>query len=209
MPLIRRYLWAMGEGRYDPDEVLAGRYLCKSKNIFLDTKPGLLPNNSAEVPAQVVPYLRLSPWQLHVPQVYDWLERQAASPLLLLEQAALWVERLEGQAPNVRLLPALTDEWGKATALRQFNWLWQMANLWQPLHSEQVGSSLLKPELFKVEGSLFRLLELRLDRGDEPSLAQLGQLWQSWGAIASLELRLSYNKFVRSWFKAKFITLNC
>lgn len=184
-PLIRRYLWAMGEDLCDPGEVLAGRYLCKSKNIFLDTKPGLLPNNPAEIPPQLLPYLRLSPWQIHVPQVYDWVERQASNPLLLLEQAALWVERDEdGQSTHVQLLPALTDEWGKATALRQLNWLWQMANLWQPLSGEEVGSSLLKPELFKVEGSLFRLLELRSDRGNEPSLSQLGQLWQSWAAIA-------------------------
>ncbi|MBW4516708.1 MAG: protein phosphatase 2C domain-containing protein [Timaviella obliquedivisa GSE-PSE-MK23-08B] len=187
-PLIRRYLWAVGKDRYDPDELLAGRYLCKSKNIFLDTKPGLLPNNPAEVPPQLVPYLRLSPWQLHVPQVYDWLERQASSPILLLEQAALWVERLEGEGFNVQLLPALTDEWGKATALRQLNWLWQMANLWQPFNSEQVGPGLLNPELLKVEGSLLRLVELQSDRENEPSLAQLGQLWQSWAAIAQPEV---------------------
>lgn len=188
-PLIRRYLWAMGEDVDTPGEVLAGRYLCKSKNIFLDTKPALLPDNPAEVPPQLVPYLRLSPWQIHVPQVYDWLERQASSPLLLLEQAAFWVEReVDGQDTRVQLLPALTGEWGNSTALRQLNWLWQMANLWQPLNSEQVGSSLLKPELLKVEGSLFRLLELQSDRGHEPSLAQLGQLWQSWAAIAQPEV---------------------
>ena len=188
-PLIRRYLWAMGENSCDPSEVLAGRYLCKSKNIFLDTKPGFLPNNPTELPPQCTPYLRLSPWQLHVPQVYDWVEGQAPNPFLLLEQAPLWVERgLDGQNINVQLLPALTNKWRETTALRQLNWLWQMANLWQPLSSEQVGSSLLKPELFKVEGSLFRLLELRSDRGVAPSLAQLGQLWQSWAAIAQPEI---------------------
>ena len=179
----------MGDYLCDPGEVLAGRYLCKSKNIFLDTKPGFLPNNPAEVPPQLVPYLRLSPWQLHVPQIYDWVERQASSPFLLLEQAALWVEKDGGgQSANVHILPALTDEWGKSTALRQLNWLWQIANLWQPLSSEQVGASLLKPELFRVEGSLFRLLELQGDRDIEPSLAQLGQVWQAWAAIAQPEV---------------------
>lgn len=201
MPLMRRYLWAIGENSCNLGEVLAGRYLCKSKNIFLDTKPGFLPNHPTEAPPECTPYLRLSPWQLHVPQVYDWVDGHSASPLLLLEQAPLWVERgaegqkdglrdgqRDGQNINVHLLPALTSKWRETTALRQLNWLWQMANLWQPLGGEQVGASLLKPELFKVEGSLFRLLELRSDRGTPPSLAQLGQLWQSWAAIAQPEI---------------------
>jgi len=179
----------MGENSCDPGEVLAGRYFCKSKNIVLDTKPGFLPNNSTEIPPQFTFYLRLSPWQLHVPQVYDWLERPSSSPLLLLEAAPLWVKRdFDGQNIDIQLLPALTDEWREATALRQLNWLWQIAHLWQPLNGEQVGSSLLKPELFKVEGSLFRLLELHPDRSDVPTLVQLGQLWQSWGAIAQPEI---------------------
>jgi serine/threonine protein phosphatase PrpC len=186
MPLIRRYLWAIGAEDCLPNEVLAGRYLCKTQNIFLDTKPGFLPNNSGEVPAEFTPYLRLSPWQIHVPQVYDWVERSSGAPILLLERVPLRVELgTDGQSVKVHAFPSLVDEWQKSTALRQLNWLWQMASLWQPLSGEQVVSSLLEPDLLRVEGSLLRLLELR--GGGEGSLAQLGQLWQNWAAIAQPE----------------------
>jgi serine/threonine protein phosphatase PrpC len=186
VPLIRRYLWAIGAADCQPNEVLAGRYLCKTQNIFLDTKPGYLPNNPAEVPPEFTPYLRLSPWQIHVPQVYDWVEKSPDRLILLLDQAPLAVERgADVQNAKVHPLPTLTREWQQASALRQLNWLWQMASLWQPLSGEQVVSSLLKPDLLRVEGSLLRLLELH--SGGEASLAELGQLWQSWGAIAQPE----------------------
>jgi serine/threonine protein phosphatase PrpC len=109
--------------------------------------------------------------------------------ILLLEHAPLVVAGgSEDQTVVVQPMPALTEEWQKATALRQLNWLWQMASLWQPLSSEQAIASLLKPELFRVEGSLFRLLELRFDDGQEITLANLGQLWQKWAAIAQPEV---------------------
>jgi serine/threonine protein phosphatase PrpC len=188
MPLIRRYLWAIGPEDCLPNEVLAGRYLCKTQNIFLDTKPGFLPNNSGEVPAEFTPYLRLSPWQIHVPQVYDWVERSSGLPILLLEQVPLKVD-LRANVPDVKVypFPALTDEWQRATALRQLNWLWQMASLWQPLSGEQGVASLLEPRLLRVEGSLLRLLELQKGGDASTSLTQLGQLWQSWGAVAQPE----------------------
>jgi protein phosphatase len=186
VPLIRRYLWASGAESCLPNEVLAGRYLCKTQNIFLDTKPGYLPSNSAEVPPEFTPYLRLSPWQIHVPQVYDWVEQSSGRSILLLEQAPIAVERgADVQNVKVHPLPALTDAWHQASALRQLNWLWQMASLWQPMSGEQVVSSLLKPDLLRVEGSLLRLLELQ--SGGEASLAELGQLWESWSAIAQPE----------------------
>jgi serine/threonine protein phosphatase PrpC len=187
VPLIRRYLWAIGAEGCQPNEVLAGRYLCKTQDIFLDTKPGYLPNNPAEVPPEFTPYLRLSPWQIHVPQVYDWVEKLPDRPILLLDQAPIAVER-GADVKNVKVypLPALTSEWQQASALRQLNWLWQMASLWQPLSGEQVVSSLLKPDLLRVEGSLLRLLELQ--PGGDASLVELGQLWQSWGTTPSGDL---------------------
>jgi serine/threonine protein phosphatase PrpC len=183
-PLIRRYLWAAG-GSGKPGEILADRYFCKTKNILLDTKPGFLPGSNSELPQELTAYLRLSPWQLHVPQVYDWIEGLGST--LLLDQAPLLVAGGEDQTIVVQPLPALTDEWQNATALRQLNWLWQMASLWQPLSSENAVSSLLKSDLLRVEGALLRLLELRLGT-EEVTLANLGQLWQTWATIAQPEV---------------------
>ncbi|NJR51247.1 MAG: hypothetical protein HC780_18400 [Leptolyngbyaceae cyanobacterium CSU_1_3] len=77
-------------------------------------------------------------------------------------------------------MPELTSLWGQSFPLRQLNWLWQMAALWQPLSSEKVISTLLDPTLLRVDHSCLRLLELKFDPPTAPSLAELGQLWRSW-----------------------------
>ena len=61
--------------------------------------------------------------------------------------------------------------------MRQLNWLWQIANLWQPLSTEGVASSLLRSSILRAEGSLVRLLELQPDTQGQPTLQQLGQRW--------------------------------
>jgi len=173
-PLIKQYLWAVGEGieADKPGDLWGDRYLCKSSRIFLDTKPYLSPETpSAEISDRIKHYLRLVPYRLQVPQVYA-IENGTAREILLL-QAPIYSDavQLEGQ-----LMPELTDAWKDATSLRQLNWLWQIAQLWQPLKSEGVASSLLQPKLLRVEGSLVRLLELQLDQSP-PTLTSLGQLW--------------------------------
>lgn len=191
-PLIKRYLWVVGDGiEADKFGVLVGakylligdlvgdRYLLKSDQIFLDTKPGLAPEMpSLEISNAVKPYLKLVPYRLQIPQVYGLLRQseQTAKEILLLEQAPIYTDAvsLEGQ-----LMPELTAAWKNATSMRQLNWLWQMATLWQPLSSEGVASSLLDPQLLRVEGSLVRLLQLRLDLTHTPDLSQLGQMWKS------------------------------
>ncbi|MBD2462993.1 protein phosphatase 2C domain-containing protein [Oscillatoria sp. FACHB-1407] len=187
--LPHHYLWAVGEGagQFRAGDLLGDRYLCKGSRIFLDTKPGLYSAAPAEIPPNVVSYLRLSPYRIHIPQIYEVLPLTNASWLVLLDQAALDSSGLvfEGGAPAAdvaapQLLPALSDRWQSASAMRQLNWLWQIAHLWQPLASQQMASSVLAPELVRVEGALVRLLELRSDGSDAVSLAQLGQLWSSW-----------------------------
>jgi serine/threonine protein phosphatase PrpC len=187
--LPKHYLWAVGEAAvaYAPGTLLANRFLCKIPRVFLDTKPGLVAGAVTEIAQVFLRYLRLSPYQLHIPQVYEVVEAELPASdrrILLLDLAAVHVP--PGTA-SVQLLPALTEVWHTASALRQLNWLWQIAQLWQPLSSEQAVSSLLIPELVRVEGSLVRLLELYSDSSTEtrvPTLAQLGQLWASWVATA-------------------------
>jgi protein phosphatase len=190
-PLTKRYLWAIGPaaGSCRVDELLANRYLVKGGRVLLDTKPGLLPGISTEqIPDELLPYLRLSPYALHVPQVYDWVRLESMGgpeKLALLERSPLYIPQpapdADAASGEPQLFPPLTAAWERSSALRQLNWLWQIAHLWQPFAAEQVVSSLLMPDLLRVEGSLVRLMELQLDASDiEPTLADLGGLWQQW-----------------------------
>ena len=184
-PLPKRYLWAVGEGieTYKPGKVLAGRFSIKNERILLDTKPGLPLSYTEDVSDRIVPYLRLFPYQLHIPQVYGKLpplKKGKNKEIWLLEQAPILVEKnpKTGKSPSPVLMPELTAVWQDAGPMRQLNWLWQIAQLWQPLCIEGVGASLLNPKLLRVEGQLVRLLELRLFPESQPTLSQLGQLWR-------------------------------
>ncbi|TAF06648.1 MAG: serine/threonine protein phosphatase [Nostocales cyanobacterium] len=180
-PLPKRYLWAVGDSLSlgSPGEILADRYLLIGQSIIVDLKPGLLPqipelDNLEKIKA----YLKLIPYRLHIPQVYGILslnEGQSESEILLLEKPPLLANSTNTQE---HLCSELTTAWGEASSMRQMNWLWQIANLWQPLLTEGVASSLLDPYLIRVEGSLVRLLELRFDAQPAPTLSQLGGFWQ-------------------------------
>ncbi|MBE9049350.1 serine/threonine-protein phosphatase [Nostocales cyanobacterium LEGE 11386] len=180
-PLPKRYLWAVGDNLNvgSPGERLADRYLVINKSVVLDTKPGLLPQAPESDHLQgIKAYLRLIPYSLNVPQVYGVLpiaEGQSHKEILLLEQPPLYAD---SSVPQVQLCSQLTTAWRHATSMRQLNWLWQIAHLWQPLKSEGVVSSLIAPHLLRVEGSLVRLLELRFDSSTAPELPQLGEFWR-------------------------------
>lgn len=179
-PLSKRYLWAVGEGAYKVGDIVQSRYLLASDRIFVDTKPATaLESHFTEINYAVKPYLRLVPYRLHVPQAYGFLpssQEENAPEILLLENAAICANpgATEGQ-----LMPQLASVWEATSSLRQLNWLWQIAGLWQPLSTEGVASSLLEMQLLRTEQSIVRLLELKLDTaGMPPTLTQLGQLWQ-------------------------------
>lgn len=177
--LIKRYLWAVGEGieTCQIGELVADRYLQTSHRIFLDTKPGLLPQTpELDILNEIKPYLRLVTYRLQVPQAYGLVSLGRlgiAKEILLLEQAPIYTNTV----PSGELMPQLLSDWKEASSLRQLNWLLQIAQLWQPLSCEGVASTLLEPQLLRVDGSLVRLLELHLDEDNEPTLRELGQLW--------------------------------
>jgi protein phosphatase len=205
--LPKRYLYALGKGieTLKEGQLLADRYLIakggegannehsagdsqpfgvgslKHNRIVLDTKPGLPPEFPSDIPPAITPYLRLFPYRMHVPQVYGvaTLEKKGKSEeIWLLEQVPIYRELEPGKTPGKpQFLPELTGLWSGATPLRQLNWLWQIATLWQPFSSEGVASSLLYPTLLRVEGSQVRLLQLQLDRST-PTLSHLGQKWR-------------------------------
>jgi protein phosphatase len=206
--LIRRHLWAIGQSleKYASGQLLANRYLYRGDRILLDTMPGLPPDAPAEVYQTILPYLRLASYQLHTPQIYGAIyaggEADIADEIILLEHvpivevgmaSANLYDKISASSSemstqtfstSVQLLPKLTDAWAKASAIRQLNWLWQLAQLWQPLSAELVASSIFTPELLRVEGAILRFLELRFDSQSSPTLGHLGQLWQSWAATA-------------------------
>jgi serine/threonine protein phosphatase PrpC len=120
--------------------------------------------------------------------VYGHLPRSGrqTKDIWLLEQAPIAAENSPkpvATKPNApvaaQLRPQLDSLWKDATAMRQLNWLWQIAQLWQPCHTEGVASSLLNPELLRAEGQIVRLLELQPDRQPR-SLSELGHLWSKW-----------------------------
>ena len=177
-PLKRRYLWTLGSGIevYPLESVIANRYVLVNERILLDTKPATPPDTPQDIPPELLPYLRLSPYRLHIPQVYGRLtgggERQG-SEIWLLEDAP--IQETDVAGCQGQLFPPLSRVWKDASAIRQLNWLWQIAHLWQPLSSEGVATSLLNLNWLRPEGSILHLLELHRDAA--PTLKQLGQCW--------------------------------
>ncbi len=180
-PLPKRYLWAVTGGKslgVDGD-ILADRYLIIRQFILFDTRPGLVPLvPEMENLHKIKAYLRLFPYRLHVPQVYGVMPLgESSRQVLLLEKPSLQINN--ELVTEAQLYKSIDSAWGEATSMRQLNWLWQIANLWQPLASEGVVSSLLDPLLIRPEGSIVKLLELHADSDKTPTLVDLGEFWQA------------------------------
>ena len=191
-PLIKRYLWAVGSGLETVTSELVGdRYLLKTSQILLDTKPGSPPESPTEIPASWEVYLRLSPFRLHVPQIYGRVTApRSTATLLLLEDAAIYPDGAKlksGTELAGSLMPKLTSLWAESDSLRQLNWLWQIAQLWEPFCRENVASTLLNSDLLRVDASFVRLLDLQPDK-ETPDLNQLGQLWEQWQQGAAVAI---------------------
>ena len=191
-PLVKNYLWALNPvvTTYAAGTLLADRYVHIQDRVVLDTLPQRLPAMPSEISADLAAYLSLIPWRLQVPQPYGllYLPDKMMQAVVLLEQAPLDLAKLRGpmdaDAP-APLLPSLREAWPHASALRQLNWLLQIARLWAPFQREGVVSTLLDPALVRVEGPWVRLLELAFDRDrpdpdSPPNLVQLGACWQAW-----------------------------
>ncbi|MBV9384821.1 MAG: protein phosphatase 2C domain-containing protein [Chroococcidiopsidaceae cyanobacterium CP_BM_ER_R8_30] len=204
-PLVKRYLWAVGEETFFKlGDLWHERYLLKSPRVFLDTKPAWPPETPvSELSDQVKHYLRLVFYRIHIPQVYAVIpaaEGLHGTELLLLEQAPIYPDGLPQAG---QLMPQITDVWAGASAMRQLNWLWQIAQLWQPLEIEGVAASLLNPELLRVEGTLVRLLELLPVSSSPPTLAALGQLWLPWVSGAKSAITLFLEQLCQALIQGK------
>jgi serine/threonine protein phosphatase PrpC len=173
-----------------PGQLLSDRYFCKQGQIFLDTKPGLLPESLEDLPPDVLPYQRLVSHWLHVPQVYALLSNPQlpdpqlpSSVIVLLENTPIYPADIQtgGGVQSGALMPGLEVVWHEASALQQLHWLWQLAQLWEPLNQEGVAASLLSAENLRVEGALIRLLSLVGNyQPSSCSLIDLGTFWRQW-----------------------------
>lgn len=186
------YLWTVGE---DAPSLKVGqmlgnnRYIVVNNRVLLDTKPGWQPEVIDRVPEYITSYLRLIGHRPHVPQVYGTVSLnrsgRRSSTIWLLEKAPIYSEGL-GAALAGKVMPELSESWQTAGSMRQLNWLWQVANLWDSMQVEGVSKTLLQPELLRVEGGLLRTIELMPNGASVPKLAELGKLWKSWQKTARI-----------------------
>ncbi len=188
------YLWGVGElvGTLRVGTLLNQRYLLRHDHIFLDTKPGLVPESLPDLPDFLQPYLHLSTYPLHLPRPYAVMKTPDEDYVLMLESSALAMtaraDDPTGKVPSI--LPRLTSGWPDAPPLRQLSWLWQIAQLWDACQSEGVEATLLDASLLRVDGSIVRLLALSSSLADgvsspqelgnqqRPTLVGLARQWQ-------------------------------
>jgi protein phosphatase len=206
------YLWAVGEDAHNLKigQMLANnRYIVVNDRVLLDTKPGWQPEVVDRVPDYIVPYLRLIGYRPHIPQVYGSIpfnrSGRRTSTLWLLEKAPIYSEGL-GAALAGKVMPKLTESWKGAGSIRQLNWLWQIANLWDPMQVEGVNRTLLHPEFLRVEGGLLRTIELMPNGESAPKLAELGKLWQPWQKHARMGIAQILEKICNQLIKEEIKT---
>lgn len=180
------YLWTVGEDAPTlkvGQTLMNNRYVVVSSRVLLDLKPGWQPEVVEKVPEYITPYLRLIGHRPHIPQVYGAIplnrSGRRTTTLWLLEKAPIYSEGL-GAALAGKVMPEISESWKNAGSMRQLNWLWQIANLWDPMQVEGVSKTLLHPELLRVEGGLLRTIEFMPNDGSNPKLAELGKLWKQW-----------------------------
>ena len=189
-PVIKRYLWAMGaksnfspasstaySAQINPEQVgslIGERYLALTQQIFLDTKPGLTPQIPEEIPQQITTYLQLFTHAPHIPQVYGQLD---GYNIWLLDYGTVPRNSLGSLKYPQQLVPEILSFWPHTQALKQLNWLRQIAGLWKPLLEKRVVSTILDPFFIRVNGSIIQLIELENDKQIQPTLKDLGKLW--------------------------------
>jgi len=197
-PLVKRYLWAMSAKSNTSSEtsivasdkistkeigsLIGERYLALSQQIFLDTKPGLTPQIPEEIPEKIATYLQLFSYSPHIPQVYGQLD---GYDIWLLDYGTVPHNSLGKLEYPQQLVPKILSFWPDAHAIKQLNWLRQVASLWKPLLEKNVVSTILDPSFIRVNGSLIQLIELESDEPTQPTLKELGNLWSQLAANAN------------------------
>jgi protein phosphatase len=215
-PLVYHYLWAVGDGaeQIATGATIDGRYVVVSPRIWLETKPGKPPDVPPELADATLPYLRLYPYRVHLPEVYGVCRQGGgATAILLLSNSPI---DAAGQP-----YPSIGAVWEQVSPLRRLYWLWQLFQLWGPMRSQGVASSLLAPNNLRVEGWRVRLREFYVDpephvstnghspdvNEDEqppvPTLSALAGLWLSWVRNESTEVAQNLRDLCQSMQQAE------
>lgn len=174
------YLWAVNGSSVPVGEIVANRYQVVGGQIWQDTQPQNLPQIPDRSDPKVLAYLQLSPYHLHLPQLYGAVEIPGNSLILLLDRIPV--------TPEGTLYPSITEAWADAPPVRQVYWLWQLSQLWNPLNSFGAGLSVLTPENIRVQGWRIGLRELMFTPSP-PGLGALSRCWQTWIESCSDDIR--------------------
>jgi protein phosphatase len=173
-PIARRYRWAVGEAaaakRLGATAGNARYYVCEP-HIWLDLEPGEPPTQYPELPEALLPYLYLYPQRLNVPEIYGVAQDGRGEEVLLLDNAPITADG--------KPQPTILMRWNDANATRQAYWLYQLAQLWEPLKAWNMLGSLLDSELIRVDDWRIALQELQ---PSHPSveLSDLAGIWRIW-----------------------------
>jgi protein phosphatase len=175
------YLWAADPQAawIPPHKLVENRYQVLASQLWLDTKSNDRPAALWPLPDLALPYVHLSLYHLHLPQLYGFclLTRSGKKTveIPLLDNVPI--------EPHGQLMPALTTAWPNASALQQAYWLWQLTNLWQPLVDIGVGYSLLEPKNIRVQNWRIRLCELLSDNLNPNGRSTVKGLSSTWHTL--------------------------
>lgn len=172
-PMIRRYLWVMGEPdlSFDNGSVMGDRFYVVNENIVLDLKPGDMTFFPEDIPPDIVAYQRLFAQRLHIPQVYGAIAHE--NIIWLLEHQSIPLTP-SGELLYPQIFPTLKNCWADASPLRQLNWLWQIVQLWYYFKKQKVLSSFLTKDNLRVDNGIIKIMELTPDHHYKPNFQDLG-----------------------------------
>ncbi|MDJ1176993.1 PP2C family protein-serine/threonine phosphatase [Roseofilum capinflatum] len=188
------YLWAVNGSSVPVGERVANRYQVVSPQIWQDTQPDKMPLIPDRSDPKVLAYLHLSPYHLHLPQLYGAVEISGHSPILLLDRLPI--------TPEGTLYPSITEVWPHTPPVRQVYWLWQLSQIWNPLNSFSAGLSVLTPENIRIQGWRIQLRELMFTPSP-PGLAALSRCWQTWINTCSDDIREPLNSLCAAMEEGK------
>ena len=177
--MVKKYLWIKDElnQNYPIGELIEQRYLLCHPKTVIDTRPDIINPTPTEIPDEIKPYLRLFSHRLHLPQIYSYLK--FSEIIWFLEYESVPIDS-QGKLVYPKFFPSIQSSFSDVSALRQMNWLWQIVQLWKPLSKQKTLSSLFIADNIRVDGSIVKLIELKLDQDCEPHLEHLGELWSTW-----------------------------